>query len=539
MERLDAPVNLFFVRLNKDIVKMMKPVTALDSFVGGTREFHPDGLFSTEIFGRLGTPERETRFSYIELGTTIYHPFVYKALCSLAALYKGILEGTTYAIFDEELKDFVKADPISGSTGYQFFFSRWRELRPKQTGSDSRSAKIEYIKHHEVIETRQILVLPAGKRDIEFDDKGRPIDHEINDLYRKIIQVSNTFGSGDNLDPLYNKSRVSLQQGFNEIYEYFNTLVGKGKKSYIQSKWARRAVDYGMRNVLSAPISSSKVLGGEGDVNLNDTMVGMFPAMTATMPKVQFELTSQWLAECFPSDGSRAYLVNPQSLRREEKPISSRTFDKWRTTEGLEKLMTGFGDRGVRNKPVMVEGYYLALIYRDEQCVKVFESLDDLPEGFNKDNVKPITYSEFYYYFSADMWDTTPMYITRYPITGEGSISPTLVYAMTTMPSHKLRRLNDQWEITNDSYLYKRFPTVEGEVSWFETIAMPSRSLSAAGGDFDGDTVSGNAIFSKESKEEIMKYLDSREAYIGPGNKIRNSPFTETVERVLYALTGI
>lgn len=538
MERLDAPVNLFFVRLNKDIVKMMKPVTALDSFVGGTREFHPQGLFSTEIFGRLGTPERETRFSYIELGTTIFHPFVYKALCSLAALYKGILEGTTYAIYDEELKDFVKSDPIQGQTGYQFFFEHWRLLNPKQTGSDSRAAKIKYIRHYDVIETRQVLVLPAAKRDIEFDDKGRPIDHEINDLYRKIIQVSNTFNGDENLDPIYNKSRLSLQQGFNEIYEYFSTLVGKGKKSYIQSKWARRAVDYGMRNVLSAPIISSSFLGGEGDVKPNDTLVGIFPTITSTMPKVQFEITSQWLAEAFPSDATRAYLVNPQSLRREEKPITSRTFDKWRTSEGLEKLMVGFGNRELRNKPIMVEGYYLALIYRDEQCVKVFESLDQLPEGFNKDNVKPITYTEFFYYFCSEMWDETPMYITRYPITGDGSIYPSLIYTMTTLPAQKLKRLNEQWEISNESYLYKQFPTL-GEVSWFETIGTSPRMLGGLGGDFDGDTASGNSIFSKEGKEEIAEYFGSREAYIGPGGKIRNSPFTETIERVLYALTGI
>ena len=268
------------------------------------------------------------------------------------------------------------------------------------------------------------------------------------------------------------------------------------------------------------------------------SLVGIFPTITSTMPKVQFEITSQWLTEAFPSDATRAFLVNPQSLRREEKPITSRTFDKWRTSEGLEKLMVGFGNRELRNKPIMIEGYYLALIYRDEQCVKVFESLDQLPEGFNKDNVKPITYTEFFYYFCSEMWDETPMYITRYPITGDGSIYPSLIYTMTTLPAQKLKRLNEQWEISNESYLYKQFPTL-GEVSWFETIGTSPRMLGGLDGDFDGDTASGNSIFSKEGKEEITEYFGSREAYIGPGGKIRNSPFTETIERVLYALTGI
>lgn len=539
MERLDTPVNLFFVHITPELLRLMKPITTLDSFVGGTREFHPDGLFSTEIFGRLGTPERDTKFSYINLGTTIFHPFVYKALCSLAALYKGILEGTTYAIFDEETKDFVKADPISGQTGFQFFFSKWREIQPKKTGSLEREAKLQYIKHYDVIETRQVLVLPAGKRDIEFDDNSRPIDHEINDLYRKVLQTANTFPSGNNnLDQVFNKTRLSLQQSFNEIYEHFNTLVAKGKKSFIQAKWARRALDYGMRNVISAPFISSPLLGDPSNVSANNTLSGLFPTIAATMPKVQFEITSQWLAYTFPTDGNRALLVNPQSLRQEEKSIESKTFDKWRTTEGLEKLFRGFANKSVRNKPIMVEGYYLALIYRDHECVKVFGGLDDLPENFDKENVKPITYSEFYYYFCSEMWDDTPMFVTRYPIAGEGSVYPSLIYCTTTSPSFKLRRLNDAWEINEDSYIYKQFPSL-GDVSWIETMSPAQRMMGGLGADFDGDQCSGNAIFSSEAKEEIKKFFDKVETYIGPGGKLRNSPFTETVERVFYALSGI
>lgn len=539
MERLDAPVNLFYVNITPEVLRMMKPVTTLDSFSGGTKEFHPDGLFSTEIFGRLGTPERENRFSYINLGTTIFHPFVYKALCSLAALYKGILEGTTYAIFDEKTKDFVKSDPIAGQTGYQFFFAHWRSLKPKETGSLEREAKLQYIKHYDLIETQQVLVLPAGKRDMEFDDNGRPIDHELNDLYRKILQVSNTFPTnGDTLEPIYDKTRLSLQQAFNEVYEHFNNLILKGKKSFIQAKWARRAIDYGMRNVISAPFISSPVLGGDTAIKSNDTLVGLYPTIAATMPKVQFTITAQWLSYVFPTDGNKAYLVNPQSLRQEEKTINTRTFDKWRTTEGLEKLFRGFGDKSIRNKPIMIEGYYLALIYRDEQCVKVFSGLDDLPENFDKDKVRPITYSEFFYYFCSEMWDETPMYITRYPIAGEGSVYPSMIYCTTTSPSKVLRRLNDDWTINEHSYVYRQFPEM-GDVSWIETISVHGSKLASIGGDFDGDTVSGNAIFSKEAKEEIAAFFNKVETYIASGGGLRSSPFTEVIERVFYAMSGI
>lgn len=540
MERLDQPVNLFYVNLQQERLRSLRPVTTLDSFIGGTREFHPEGLFSTEIFGRLGTPERDTKFSYIKLGTTIYHPFVYKALCSLAALYKGILEGTTYAIFDEKTKDFVKSDPIAGQTGYQFFFSRWRDLKPKETDSISRKFKITYIKHHDIIETQNVLILPAGKRDIEFDSNGRPVDHEINDMYRRVLQISNTFSSSqDTNDPIFDNSRLSLQQAFNEIYEHFSRMVGIGKKSFMQAKWARRAIDYGMRDVISAPTITSPILGDVSNISINDTLVGLFPTMAATMPKVQHAITANWLAYKFTDDSSSATLINPQSLRSESRDISTRTLDKWRSTEGIEKLIKGFENRKLRNKPIMIEGYYLALVYRDEQSVKVFGSLDELPENFNKDYVKPITYAEFFYYFCCPTWDETPMFVTRYPVSGDGSIYPSFIYTVTTKPSQKLFKLDDQWNITADSYLYREFPSIEDDTSWIETMSPHPRMLGGLGGDHDGDQVSGNAIFSKEAREEIEKFVSSKEAYIGSGGKLRNSPFTETIERVFYSMSGL
>jgi hypothetical protein len=109
---------------------------------------------------------------------------------------------------------------------------------------------------------------------------------------------------------------------------------------------------------------------------------------------------------------------------------------------------------------------------------------------------------------------------------------------MSTLPAEQLIRLNDQWEIEKDAYTFRQFPSL-GEVSWFETMAPSPRKLGGLGGDHDGDTASGNAIFSKEGKEEIKKHFNSREAYIGAGGKLKDSPFTETVERVFYALTGI
>ncbi|MEI2419142.1 hypothetical protein V6O07_02625, partial [Arthrospira platensis SPKY2] len=42
-----------------------------------------DGLFSSEIFGNMGTPTRKSRFAYIELNGVFLQPIMYKVLTSL------------------------------------------------------------------------------------------------------------------------------------------------------------------------------------------------------------------------------------------------------------------------------------------------------------------------------------------------------------------------------------------------------------------------------------------------------------------------
>ena len=55
---------------------------------------------------------------------------------------------------------------------------------------------------------------------------------------------------------------------------------------------------------------------------------------------------------------------------------------------------------------------------------------------------------------------------------------------------------------------------------------------------FDGDMVNFNPIFSDESRLAVKKYLNSKAAYLDSAGKLLNNPFHETLERILYSLTG-
>ena len=50
--------------------------------------------------------------------------------------------------------------------------------------------------------------------------------------------------------------------------------------------------------------------------------------------------------------------------------------------------------------------------------------------------------------------------------------------------------------------------------------------------------VNFNPIFSDESRLAVKKYLNSKAAYLDSAGKLLNNPFHETLERILYSLTG-
>ena len=49
-----TPFNLKLLQLTPLNIGNLQAVVSLDTFDGATKNFHPKGLFSTEIFGRTG-----------------------------------------------------------------------------------------------------------------------------------------------------------------------------------------------------------------------------------------------------------------------------------------------------------------------------------------------------------------------------------------------------------------------------------------------------------------------------------------------------
>lgn len=548
MNRLELPVNIKLMDTRNVRVNDFPKVTSLDTFDGmNTNNFHPQGLFSTDIFGRVGTPDRDRKMAFIHTKITILNPFIFKKIVQLKALYKSIITGRQYAVWNEELKDFESSDMVNGDTGYHFFMSYLPKIIFKKTSSVSREMNIELvnkaIKDGTAFVTN-VPVIPAGLRDAYIEADGRVSEDEINSLYRSLIASANAIpDSGEYDTPVFNTTRVTLQNALNNIFEYLWNLYS-GKSGFAQSQYYSRGVFNGTRNVISAMDTATPKLGVDHTPKLNNTVMGLFQTMKAVLPITQHLMLNGWLSHVFSMGDGRAILVNPKTRRQEIITVKRKLYDRFTTPNGIEKCINGFFNRSSRRKPVMVAGHYIGLVYKGEingkKVFKFFSDIDDLPKGLSPKDVHPITWAELFYVAGYREWNRYPLIFTRYPVAGLGSTYTSYNYVKTTVSGEQRWELDDNWEIKtfNDgnsiTYAYE-YPDMTKE-SFVET-AMPHPSrLAGSAADFDGDMGSQIVVYTKEAMEEIHKHMNSTEAYLNPKGGFLNSPYVETVQRAVVGL---
>lgn len=499
MNRLELPVNIRLMDTRNERVANFRKVTSLDTFDGmNTNTFHPKGLFSTEIFGRVGTPERDRNMAFIHTKITILNPFIFKKIVQLKGLYKEIITGKQYAIWNDQLKDFESSDMVNGDTGYHFFLSRLPMIEFKKTQSVSREMNIELvnkaIKDGSIFVTN-VPVIPAGLRDAYIEADGRVSEDEINALYRSIIASANAIpDTGDYDTPVYNTTRVTLQNALNNVFEYLWNLYS-GKSGFAQQQFFSRGVFNGTRNVLSAIDPSTPLLGVKHCPKLNNTVMGLFQTMKAVLPVTQHLMLTGWLSQVFASGDGRAYLVNRKTRRSELVTVNRKQYDRFTTPEGIEKCVNAYFNRANRRKPVIIEDRYVGLVYRGEingkKVFRFFKDINDLPKHLNPDDVHPITWVELFYVAGYRYWNRYPLINTRYPVAGLGSTYPSLIYVKTTTQAHQRYELDDSWQIkTFDDgnpidYAYE-YPDLDVE-NFFETAAVHTSRLAGLTADFDGD----------------------------------------------------
>ncbi len=532
------PFNLDLLIIRDEVAKFLRPVTSLDIFDGATKNFHPNGLYSTEIFGPAGSESRSQRFSYIDIKIPVIHPQVYASLIDIRGFYEQILSGKEFAKFDEEKKDFVKCTALEGGTGFDFFLQHWQkiEFEPRASSKREQNIKLVMRKRANCMLSR-IYVLPAGYRDLEIDKSGRESRDEINSFYYKLIAISNTIHAASvSATPfVYDAQRMSLQRAVNEIYQYILSILG-GKNGFILAKWASRSVAHGTRNVITSFNTDVSRIGQVGNPTVNHTAIGLFQMAKAIEPVMVHRFTSSFLQTVFPSRTGESLLVNPKSLMSERVRLSNEEYDKWMTSSGIESIIESYKEPSVRGLPIMVAGRYLALVYRGpDQTFRVVHGVDHVPKDRLAKDCLPMTYNELFYILLYAVAEEYPVFVTRYPVASKRSTYPSLPYLMSTVQFEPRQELDADWRAL-PSGMAPRFP-VRGSDTYNSLSPHPAK-LSGLGADFDGDTASGNAVFSNDARREVKRLLKSRRYYIGADGKFTITHETDTLKYIMHCLTA-
>jgi hypothetical protein len=531
----ELPFNITLLVLNAENTRSLQPIRVLDIFDSASnKNFHPQGLFSTEIFGKVGDERRNRVFAYIDLKAEIFHPVIYKALIDLRGLYGEILAGTTYAVFNEETKDFDPATLENGETGFEFFMKHFQDLQFEERKSTSREFLIRLVnENRNKAVMNKIIVMPAGLRDYIVQPNGKPEEDEINGIYRKILSVSNLIGNHHHTSKKHlDGSRYSLQRAVYELYSYIiNLLEGKGK--LIQGWWASRNVSHSSRNVITSTVPHSEILDDPLTISVNHTVVGLYQTMMSIFP-LAVNLVRNIITDIFTGPNTPARLVDKKTLMSELVNVDLMHYDTWMTQEGIETQFGRFESEPLRDEVIEIEGHYLALVYNDGKHVRIVHGLQDFPDGYDTKFLTPITYAELYYLAIQEAVKTLPVTVTRYPITGMGSIYPSYIYLKTTTRSQCLEVLDVNWEKTG--HYASEFP-IKG-VSYVNSMSPSASHLGAAGADFDGDTFSFIPLFTEESKEEVTELLNSARYYVGIDGKMVYSVETDISALVFAELTS-
>lgn len=538
MQKLNVPFNIGLLHLTADKLRGLKQVTALDHFDGNT-DFHPKGLFSTEIFGRVGDERRNLLFGYIDIKAEIFHPLVYMALIKLKRMYGDIMSGRTWAAWSDGESDFVRAKPSEGGrTGYAFFMEHWKKIKFRESNSTQRMDMIRLIKEHgDRAITSKIVVMPAGLRELEIDEFGRKTEDEVNTIYRGLISLSNVIvESSLTINPsIVDKPRHDMQLKFCELYEMIEALI-RGKKKLFLGKVASRRIFNGTRNVITAMDTSVAQLGKKGNPDFNSTIIGLYQYLQATAPVSAFHI-HQFLAPIFPDANEAAILVDPKTLTPRDVFLQSRYFDRWATTEGLEKVISSFKEEDIRNQPIMIDGYYLGLLYLGpDGTFRFFNDIRELPKTRLREHVRPITLTDLMYLSVYRHFSKYPLFVTRYPVTGVGSIYPSKTHLRVTMGFQERRMLDDGWLDAGDEYVANEFPDIN--TAFVNSLIPHTSHLGRLGADFDGDTSSGNIAYSDEAIAEAKTFFKSKRAYIGTDGRLLYSCNIDTVKLVMFNMTG-
>jgi hypothetical protein len=531
---IDVADNNEYIASNK-----LQEITTNNIFQSSSSIPDPEGIGSYEIFGNPGTRERRTRFAYINLGDYFVHPLAFDTLVYLKPALKDVIHG--FGEFYISQGKVIKVTPktpspagIKTGTGIHWLKDHLDEIIFEKPNMSSivkdRVAFIKALKKEELF-CNKWLVIPPYYRDIDISQNNKKND--INIMYQSLIAqtsmikaTSSLFGDGDTTD-----AHRKIQDKIYELYLYFMTFQ-TGTKAFIQQHVMGKAIDYSSRMVISTPKITAKN-SNEMEVDFSHSAVPLSMALECFAPFIVYGLKK------FVNDKIAGSNYIFRYIKGEFQRIKLAShWTEILLSENIRKMIKIYGDSKERRlDPFLIEtesGEMVPLGYITKSLEIAAGSVNNISEvGSGAGFIRPLTMCEVFYIVAINTIRDKSVLITRYPVEDYHNIYPSL---MNVIPFSKTCKV----EIEGISY--PRFPLISLEDlkdtsianKFVDTFRVFPTYMSAMGLDYDGDQISIQGIFTKNSGSKEYIYSKTNIVNIA-GSTMRSTG--DVTSHTIYALT--
>lgn len=441
-----------------------------------------DGLFSSTIFGNIGSKDRSTKFGYISLGDYFLAPAIYKLLITLDRNIGSLIAGSRFVSLDS--KGYL-VDDENGETGLDFLYKNWEKIKFKASDSNIRTTKLRilYQTPKNQIFVDKWIVLPAMLRDYNPSKQkaGAMADYDvINDIYAKIIRNSISLQNSTMMF-VKNNTKYTIQNLLLEIYMKLVDNDLSGKNGLFRKGLMGKSIDYATRSVITAPNMYSQTYDSL-EVPFGYTGIPMSQLVVLFYP---FYLK---------------YINDFIDIHREEfsrVKVGSEVIE-------IENLQEQFSDTSIKK---LLDGYIRNIEGRFDS-IKVAG-----PDGkyypvdlFDKELGHRFTVTDLIYLASMDICSDKHVFVTRYPVENFQNIYPSKITVLSTKKTR---------EVILNGRILKNFPVVYPDYPTTETIFYDSVKISnlyakALGADYDGDMTSIRGVYTQEANLEADRLVRAK-----------------------------
>ncbi|QQO92504.1 viral RNA polymerase beta-prime subunit [Staphylococcus phage Machias] len=453
-----------------------------------------DGLFSYDIFGLIGTPERKTNLGWINLKDKYLNPVAYKALKDLDKNIELCIQGSEY--FKVEKGQLVPSE--DGDTGLNFLYEVFDDLKFRKNDSRIRSEKIDMIKNtdKQKIFVDKWLVIPAFYRDFNPNETSGEIQdtEEVNNMYSSIIRSVDAI-SFNSFGFIANSTKYNIQNTLFEIYQKFTSGELSGKTGFMQKRILGKTVDNSTRAVISSPkINSNR--WDEMQIEFGELGVPLTQLVTLFLPFFN------------------KYIIDFIELHKDAFQTATGNDEK---ELSLEEVYEQFDDKSIKN---MLEFFIkdpnerFSPIYVNDR-----EGKRHKVKLFEKTLGRDFTVIDLLYIAATEIVEDKHVMYSRYPIENFLNVAPAKIKILTTVDTIP--------EIILDDIVLKDYPKVVREYPvdediFLDTAIIHNSYAQALGADFDGDMISIRSLWSVEANKEADKLINKKTNYLNyTGNSIR------------------